>query len=110
MKTIKSTFIAVLLLVFTFNLSHTQAKRYNVHVDYVKPSKIGEYEKIAKEFNDASKKHNIQTSWLAVATSDLRYMYVSPIENFADLDKRPMADMAKAMGDSFGNMFEQFDK
>ena len=41
---------------------------------------------------------------------DFSYSYVTPIENFADLDKRPFADMAKAMGDKFTDMFSRFDK
>ncbi|WP_298239397.1 hypothetical protein [uncultured Algibacter sp.] len=109
MKTIKNTILLLVTLCFAFNNNYAQ-KMYNVHQDNVKPSMMMEYEKIAKKFHDACEKHNPDTSWLAVSTDDFTYMYVTPIENFADLDKRPMAEMAKAMGDDFGKMFEEFDK
>ncbi|WP_282136811.1 hypothetical protein [Seonamhaeicola maritimus] len=109
MKTIKSTLLLILALFLATNFSNAQ-KFYQVHQDNVKPSKLWEYEKIAKEFNDACVEHNLQTSWLCATMDDMRYLYVTPIENFADLDKRPFADMAKAMGDKFGDMFDRFDK
>ena len=39
----------------------------------------------------------------------MRYMYVSPMENFAELDKDVFADMSKAMGDEWGNIFKNFN-
>jgi len=109
MKTIKSTFLLTLILCFAFNLSQAQ-KSFQVHQDNVNPSMITEYEKVAKEFNEACKLHNPQTSWVTGATNDLKYFYITPIENMADLDKRPFADMAKKMGDKWGEMFTNFDK
>ena len=32
------------------------------------------------------------------------------MKNFAELDERPFADMAEAMGDDYGKLFERFDK
>lgn len=110
MKNLKTTLLFAFILCLSFNLSQAQNKMFSVHQDNVKPSMIGEYEKIAKEFNAACEEHNVQTSWITATTGDLRYMYVSEIENMADLDKRPFADMAKAMGDAFGDLFNQFDK
>ncbi|MEC3908185.1 hypothetical protein VOI54_14230 [Tamlana sp. 2201CG12-4] len=69
-----------------------------------------EYEKVAKDFHQACVDHNVQAQWLAATMDNMSYLYVTPIENFADLDKRPFADMAKAMGDKFGEMFDRFDK
>lgn len=109
MRTIKTTLLLVLFLCFTINFSQAQ-KRYTVHQDNVKPSMLMQYEAIAKKFNEACKEHNIPTSWLTVSTNDLRYMYITPFEKFAEFDDRPFADMAKAMGDDFGKMFEEFDK
>ena len=110
MKLLKNTLLFLSILCLTFNVSQAQNKSYWVHQDNVKPSMVGEYEKIAKEFNAACKEHNAQTSWITATTDDFRYMYVTPIENMADLDKRPFADMAKAMGDSFGDIFNRFNK
>ncbi|MDG1729557.1 MAG: hypothetical protein P8K68_02805 [Algibacter sp.] len=108
MKTIKSILILALFLCFTFNITQAQ-QAYLIHQDNVKPSKIMQYEKIAKAFNAACVKHNVQSTWSAASTNDLKYYYITPIENMADVDKRPMADMAEAMGDDFGKMFEEFD-
>lgn len=91
------------------SISHAQ-KRFMIHQDNVKPSMLMQYEAIAKKFNDACKTHNPQTSWATGVRSDLKYFYITPIENFADMDKRPFTEMAKAMGDEFGKMFEEFDK
>lgn len=109
MKTFKTSILIALLLCFSFNLSHAQ-KRFMVHQDNVKPSMLMQYEAIAKKFNDACVKHNPQTSWATGTRSDFKYFYITPIENFADMDKNPFADMAKTMGDEFGKMFEEFDK
>ena len=109
MKTFKTTFLLACILCFSVNFSIAQ-KYYQVHQDNVKPSMMMEYEKVAKEFNAACVTHNLQDSWLTVAMDDFSYSYVTPIENFADLDKRPFADMAKAMGDKFSDMFSRFDK
>ncbi|WP_303317533.1 hypothetical protein Q4Q34_16580 [Flavivirga abyssicola] len=109
MKALKTTLILAFILCLTCNLSQAQ-QMFLVHQDNVKPSKMMEYEKIAKEFHAASVEHNLQTKWVTAVSNDFRYFYITPIENFAELDKRPMADMAKAMGDKFGEMFERYDK
>ncbi|MFH4966476.1 hypothetical protein V8G69_15850 [Gaetbulibacter sp. M235] len=108
MKSLKTILIITILLCISINLSHAQ-KMYLVHVDYVNPSKLMEYNKIAKDFTDACKKYNPEGSWITAVTSDNRYMYVSPLENFAELDKNTFSDMAKAMGDDFGKMFKDFN-
>jgi len=109
MKTIKTTFSLTFILYLTINFSQAQ-QAFQVHQDNVKPSMLMEYEKIAKEFNAASVEHNLQTSWVTATSNDFKYFYITPIENFAELDKRPFADMAKAMGDKFGDMFDRFDE
>jgi len=108
MKKFKKTFIIGVLICLSVNFLHAQ-KMYQVHIDYVNPSKLMEYNKIAKEFIEACKKYNPEGSWITATTSDYRYMYVSPMENFAELDKNTFSDMAKAMGDDFGKMFRDFN-
>lgn len=109
MKTIKNTFLVALFLCFACNLSQAQ-KMYWVHQDNVRASSIMAYEKVAKEFKAACVEHNFQGQWLATTMDDGRYLFVSPIENFAELDKPLFADMANAMGEKFGAMFDNFDK
>lgn len=108
MKTSKNLLLTTFILCLAFNVSQAQ-KMYQVHVDYVKPSKMMEYDKIAKEFTESCKKYNPKASWITTTTSDLRYMYVSPMENFAELDNNIFADMATQMGDSFQDMFKRFN-
>ncbi len=108
MKTMKSILTLVVLLCLTCYSSHAQ-QMFLVHQDNVKPSKFMEYEKIAKEFNEACMTHNLQMEWFAASANDFSYYYITPIENFAELDKRPMEDMAKAMGDKFTDLFNRYD-
>ncbi|WP_445730884.1 hypothetical protein [Mariniflexile sp.] len=109
MKTIKSTFLLAFILCLAINFSQAQ-QAYQIHQDNVKPSMVMEYEKTAKELVAASKEHKPQTNWATAVTNDLKYSYITPIENMADLDKRPFADMAKKMGDKWTTMFTNFDK
>ncbi|WP_396600982.1 hypothetical protein [Algibacter sp. R77976] len=109
MKTIKTTLLLVLFLCFNFTVTQAQ-QAFIVHQDNVKPSKVMAYEKIAKEFHAASIAHNVQSTWYTAMTNDFKYFYITPIKNMAELDERPFADMAKAMGDKFGDMFDRFDQ
>ena len=109
MKSIKTPLLLTLFLCFSIHVSIAQ-QAFQVHQDNVKPSMLMEYEKIAKEFNDAAVEHNLQTTWYTAMSNDFKYYYLTPIENFSELDENPMADMAKAMGDDFGKLFERFDK
>ncbi|WP_406683673.1 hypothetical protein N1F78_13420 [Seonamhaeicola sp. MEBiC1930] len=109
MKTIKA--VLTLSLVLFLGTTHLNAQQaFQIHQDNVKPSKVGEYEKIAKEFHEASTTHNLQASWITAMSDDFTYYYITPIENFAELDKNPFADMAEAMGDKFKDMFNRFDQ
>lgn len=109
MKIIKTSLLVMLFLCFTINATQAQ-QAFQVHQDNVKPSMIMEYEKIAKEFNEASVANNVQATWFTATTNDFKYFYITPIENFADLDKRPFADMANTMGDKWKALFQRFDK
>jgi hypothetical protein len=109
MKTLKLTLILACMLMLSPSITRAQ-KSYLVHQDNVKPSMVSEYEKIAKEFNDACKEYNPQTSWITSTTADFKYLYITPIENMADIDKFPFRDMAEKMGDAWKNMFERFNK
>ncbi|GAA4231360.1 hypothetical protein GCM10022291_03650 [Postechiella marina] len=108
MKPFKTVLTLVLTMFLTLNLAAYQ-KMYLVHQDNVKPSMLNQYEETSKEFITASTKHNLQTSWITVSTSNLNYFYLTPIKNFAELDVDPFADMAKAMGDDFSKLFKKFN-
>ncbi|MBU2940109.1 hypothetical protein KO494_11225 [Lacinutrix sp. C3R15] len=108
MKTLKKTIGLVLFLLLLTNYTNAQ-DMYLVHQDNVKPSMVWEYEEVAKEFNQACVDNNPQTSWITVSTSDFVYLYVTPIENFAEIDNTPFKDMAEKMGDKWNSMFDRFD-
>lgn len=107
MKTIKQLAIIIFSITIIPNIS---AQMYRIHQDNVKPSKVMDYEKASKDFKEACESHNVKTSWATASTNDMTYFYISEIENMAELDERPFADMAKAMGDKFGDLFDAFDK
>lgn len=109
MKFLKIKLLCLAIMCFAFISLHAQ-QRYQVHVDYVKPAKYDDYVNTAKDFKKACDEHQPNTSWVAVSTSDDRFLYVSPMENFAELDKNVFAGMAEKMGDEFGNMFKKFDE
>lgn len=102
MKTKKATLLLAILLMF-LGVSYAQNsdnfQAYHVHEDQVKPPMLMQYENTAKALVEKMNAHNIKsTSWIAVNTDDNRYLYVTPIKNMADLDKRSLAPLREKMG------------
>lgn len=87
-------------------------KLYSVHEDIVKPSMVGEYEKIVKELKDNLVKYNIPgVQYIVTKTDDFRYLYVLPLNNMADLDKNLFLPLSEKMGkDKMGELFNRMDK
>lgn len=107
-------FSLVVILCLVMQVSFAQESKnqmFVVHEDQVLPSKIEEYEKAALALSESMKEHNIQsTNWLAANTANQKYMFITPIENMADLDKNGFADLVEKMGkDEFANMMSGFD-
>jgi len=114
MKTLKNNLLIALLLFSTIFVQAQDEKKvqaYWVHEDRVKPSMIKEYEQVAKDLVASCTEHNVQeTSWLTVAQNDNTYLYVSPIENFAEFDKNPFAALGEKMGNEvLGKLFSRFN-
>lgn len=114
-KTLKITLFIAISLMFLPSISRAQddnKQAYWVHEDPVYPSMVPEYEKIAKELVENCKKYNIQdTRWITSMTEDFRYLYVTPINNMADLDKNGFAVLQEKMGkEAFNKLFESFNK
>ncbi len=115
MKTLKTTLLIALAFVFSTNIAIAQnndSQAFSVHEDQVKPSMIAEYEKANKELVAKLKEHNIQdVNWITSTTQGGRYLYVTPIDNMADLDKRPFAALAEKMGgEAMGKIFDDMNK
>lgn len=112
MKRLKFLIIGLLFMAPFGLLGQEAPQMFWVHEDRVKPSMAMEYEKAAKQLVDNCKKHNIQTlGWIATATSDFRYLFVSPISSMADINYDGFKPLQEAMGDeAFGKMFSDMDK
>ena len=112
MKTLKSTLVLVILLMFTPMLSNAQ-DMYRVHEDIVKPSHVMEYEGILAEMMAMVNKHQItDASWLCSVTSNSHYLYVSSIKNYADIDKPSFITqlIEKEGRDKIADLFNRMDK
>lgn len=109
MKNQKTLLLTCLSFCLAIAVSFAQ-QAFLIHQDNVKPSKAGDYEKVAKKFHEACLEHKPDATWMAAMRDDFTYFYITPIENMAELDEQPMAEMAKAMGDEFGELFNAFDE
>ncbi len=115
MRTIKATLITVLMLLAVAGLQAQMSdniQSYWIHEDVVKPSMAIEYETVVKELLSNMKKYNASdASFVVTNTDDYRYLYVSPIENMAQLDKPVFAKLAENMGaEAMTALFNRMDK
>lgn len=114
-KALKNIWIIVLSIMLSASISmaqnETKNQAYLIHEDRVKPSMVSEYEKISKDLVAECTKYNIQeTSWLTVAQNDNTYLYVTPIEKFAELDANVFATLGEKMGnDNMNKLFSRFN-
>lgn len=113
MKTLKIFLSLFLLAVFPYGSAAQSTSRQSfwIHEDQVKPSKVMEYESIAKELIGHLKKHNIQeVNFMANSMDDNRYIYIGPLANMADLDVRIFDTLSEKMGkESFNDLFARMD-
>lgn len=85
----------------------------SVHEDLVIPSKAEEYEQAALGLVNAIKKHNVSSiSYTAASMDDFTYIYFSPVENLAGVDKinASFGELQEKMGkDAFSSTMKAFD-
>ena len=94
-------------------LSISAQKMFRVHEDVVKPSHIMEYETVISELLTLVKKHNVQdTKWITAVTRNSHYLFVSPMENYAQLDKPNFvaALIEKEGKEKIYGLFDRMDK
>ena len=105
---------AVLLVGNIYAQKEKSYQMYAVHEDVVMPSMVSEYEAVAKEFKEVMDKYKGEVAdltYLCASTDNLRYLFVWPIDNMAELDKNPLAEVRQKMGaESFDDMMERMDK
>ncbi len=115
MRTLRKALLLACALLLLPNLSMSQestTQAFWVHEDVVKPSMIAEYEAVCKELVDNMKKHNVpEVNTIVTATADSRYLWVSPINSMADIDKPVFKTLAEKMGaDAMSALFNRMDK
>jgi len=88
----------------------TKNQLFIIHEDVVKPSMVAQYEKAASDLVAKLKEHNIASfNYGAASTTDLHYLYVTPIKNMAELDINAEEEIIEKMGkDATRAMWEQF--
>ena len=112
MKTIKSTFLLAFALCLSVNFSFSQQK-FRIHEDVVKPSHVMEYEGILAEMMTLVNKHNVKdAAWITLNSINSHYMYISPINSYADLDKPSfiMQLVEKEGAEKITELFDRMDK
>jgi hypothetical protein len=115
MKTLKNYALLLVFLSSAWLANAQEEKNYQaywVHEDRVKPSMTDTYEQISKDLVAACKEHKVQeTKWLTMRTNDNSYIYVSPINSMADLDKNGFESLSEKMGeDKVSALFNRFNE
>ena len=89
-----------------------EGQKFIVHEDMVKPSMIAQYETASKAVVEVLNEHGTaDTKYLTVSLDDMRYLFISPIENMAALDSTPLLDVLKeALGEEgMETLMSKFD-
>lgn len=115
MKVFKFALLVALFSVLSIGQTQAQEKSknqsYSIHDDFIKPSMVGEYEKLALEFIDLAKQYQLEDNYLVVTDDEFQYSYVSAIDNMADLDKGLFDGISdQAVKDKFFDVFDRMDK
>lgn len=107
----KNKLLTILIMVMATLFVNAQNQAYWIHTDYVKPAMQASYEKVAKDFVEACKKHDLKNAdWTSARMDDGRYLTIAPIKNMADFDENPLAPLMEKMGkDSFYALFDRFN-
>lgn len=114
MKTLRTTMLLTFMLLLTTNFlvaqNESDMQMYAIHMDPVYPSKINDYETVAKKLVEACSKYNTEMAWSTFVFDGFNYTYLSPLKNMAELDKNGFADLREKMGkDAFAELFRSFN-
>ncbi|MEP6262082.1 MAG: hypothetical protein ABJ092_10925 [Gillisia sp.] len=119
MKTKKITGSILLFLMSFMGLlaqEEQDMQMFLVHEDRTKPAMAKKHETIDKELIGAMRQNEINDfSWITLVTEDFRYIYISPLDKMADLDKDPFASLSEKIGqretkkifDKFNDTYEE---
>lgn len=115
MRNLKTGVFILLMAVFTTFSANTQENKaptmYAIHTDNVSFKMVPKYEKLSMEFKTLCEENSIKNmNWMAISVEDGRYVYVTPIENMAELDKQTMDDLEKKVGEEkLNKLFSDMD-
>lgn len=109
--------LSLLMMVFVLSLwsiatlAQTEEQRaplYIVEDTVVKPSKVAEYEEHVKMADELFAKYEYPYPVYAFSTEDFHYIFVFPVENFADMDNiyKATGEMAQKAGEEFQAMIK----
>lgn len=114
MRFTKKTLIVLFLFCLSTSLWSQEGKNqaFWIHEDQVKPSMMGEYEKVSKDLVEACKTNNVQNiQWTVASMNDGTFLSITPIENLADIQNMNFDDLKENLGDdAFNKIFENFNK
>ena len=115
MKQVRILLPLILLIVAPFlGLAQEEksSQAFWVHEDRVKPGMTDTYEKVTKDLVAACKEHNVQdTQWITLRMNDNKYLFVTPINSLADLDKNGFATLSEKMGaDKMNALFARYNE
>ena len=110
MRSIISFMMLSLFMCLTITAQSDRYQMYVVHEDHIKDGMMNKHLEADKTLLNAAKEHKMKgMEWLIFQTEDNRVMYLSPIDDFAELDKNPFQDLKDKMGDeAFTKLFEPF--
>lgn len=113
MKVLGSFLMTVALVLCSSHLLTAQSDHYQmfvVHEDHVKEGMMDKHLEADKALLKAAREHEMEgMEWLAFQADDNRVMYLTEIDNFAELDKNPFQDLQDKMGEeAFEKLFEPF--
>ena len=113
MRPNRSLFTVLLLCLFISISTLAQKDRYQmyvVHEDHVKEGMMDKHHASDKNLIKVAKEQNIKDmQWLAFETNDNRIMYLTAIDNMAELDNSPFDELQKKLGeDQYKKLFEAY--
>ena len=110
-KTLFTIALFGLLINFQAKAQNNRYQLYQVHEDRVLEGMMDKHSKGDKAIVEAAREQKMKgMNWITFVADNNRVMYLSPIDNMADLDKNPFEDLQQKMGkEAFDKLFDNFD-
>lgn len=110
MKT-KITSLLLLLVSVGSSVAQNAPSMFAVYEVQVKPSMDAPYREAVKKLKSTCQQNKMTFSWYAGALDDNSYIYLTPIKNFADLDRNMFADLEAKIGkEVHASLWQAIDK